>query len=105
MGNAVAIESGKAHQRVVKNMSDERGERLSAVNVRKAVVAGEARRRKPHAANSRKNLSHGSIPFDVSFGCFGGTAPPEMICQRIQRARLFAVRYFAVPETFAWPPN
>jgi hypothetical protein len=103
MGNAVAIESGNAHQRVVK--SDERGERLSAVNVRKAVVAGKARRRKPHAANSRKNLSHGSIPFDVSFGCFGGTAPPEMICQRIQRARLFAVRYFAVPETFAWPPN
>ena len=56
VGNAVAIENGQIHQRVVENMGDDRGERLSAVNVRKAVVAGKARRREPDdAADSREN--------------------------------------------------
>jgi hypothetical protein len=80
MRNAVAIENGDVHQRVVKNMSDDRGERLSPVNVRKAVVAGKAGRREPdNAADSRKNLSHGSISLDESFGCFRPTAAREMI--------------------------
>jgi hypothetical protein len=77
---SVAIENGQVHQRVVENVSDDRGERLSAVDVRKVPVAGKAGRREQNdAADSRKNLSHGSIPFDESFGCFGGTAAPEMI--------------------------
>jgi hypothetical protein len=41
---AVAIENGQVHQRVVENMRHDRGDRLSAVNVRKAIVAGKARR-------------------------------------------------------------
>ena len=62
------------------NVSDDRGQRLSAVDMRKAPVTGKAGGREPHnAADSRKILSHGSIPFDESFGCFGGTAAPEMI--------------------------
>jgi hypothetical protein len=40
-----------------ENVTDNRGERLSAVNVRKAIVTGEARRRE-QAADSRKNLCH-----------------------------------------------
>jgi hypothetical protein len=39
---AVAIENGQVHQRVVENMGDDRGERLSAVDMRKAPVAGQA---------------------------------------------------------------
>jgi hypothetical protein len=39
--NAVAIENRQVDQRIVKNMGDDRGERLSAVNVRKAIVAGK----------------------------------------------------------------
>ena len=77
---SVAIENGQVYQRVVENVSDDRGERLPAVDMRKAPVTGKAGRREPHnAADCRKNLSHGSIPFDESFGCFGGTAAPEMI--------------------------
>ena len=45
-GAASVTRANTGHQRVVKNMSDERGERLSAVNLRKA-VAGKARRREP----------------------------------------------------------
>jgi hypothetical protein len=37
---AVAIESGQVHQRVVENVSDDGGERRSAVDMRKAPVAG-----------------------------------------------------------------
>ena len=56
--HAVAIENGQVHQRVVENMRHDSGERLSAVNVRKAIVAGKARRREPdHAAYSRKYLA------------------------------------------------
>jgi hypothetical protein len=40
--HAVAIENGQVHQRVVENMGDDRGERLSAVDMRKAPVAGQA---------------------------------------------------------------
>ena len=46
-GAASVTRANTGHQRVVKNMSDERGERLSAVNVRKAVVAGKGQRREP----------------------------------------------------------
>jgi hypothetical protein len=64
---SVAIENGQVHQRVVENVSDDRGERLSAVNMRKATVTGKARRREQYyAADSRENLSHGSILFEVS---------------------------------------
>jgi hypothetical protein len=43
-------------------VGDDGSERLSAVDVGKAIVAGKARRREPHnAADSRKNLGHGSI--------------------------------------------
>ena len=58
-------------------MGDDRGEQLTTVNVRKAVVAGKARRREPHnAADSRKILvMEGSrlMSFPI--------AAPEMICQ------------------------
>ena len=40
VGNAVAIENGQVHQLVVENMRDDRGERLSAVDMRKAPVTG-----------------------------------------------------------------
>jgi len=59
---AVAIENGQGHQHVVENVSDDRGERLSAVDMRKAPVTGKAGRREPDdAAGSRENFSHGSI--------------------------------------------
>jgi len=38
--HAVAIENGQVHQRVVENVSDDRASWLSAVDVRKATVAG-----------------------------------------------------------------
>ena len=47
---AVAIENGQVHQRVVENVSHDRGERLPAVNMRKAFVTGKARRREQHNA-------------------------------------------------------
>jgi hypothetical protein len=47
VGNAVAIENGQVHQLIAKDVADDRGERLSAVNVRKAIVAGKAGRREP----------------------------------------------------------
>jgi hypothetical protein len=48
--NAIAIENSQVHQLIAKNVGDDSGERLSAVNVRKAIVAGKAGRRKPHNA-------------------------------------------------------
>ena len=39
---SVAIENREVHQAVVENMRHDRGERLSAVNVGKAIVAGKA---------------------------------------------------------------
>jgi hypothetical protein len=41
----VAIENGEVHQAVVENMSYDRRERLSAVDMRETPVASEARRR------------------------------------------------------------
>jgi hypothetical protein len=78
--HAAAIENGEVHQRVVENVRDDRGERLSAVDMGKAPFTCKAgRREQDDAADSRENLSHGSITFDESFGCLGGTAAPEMI--------------------------
>jgi hypothetical protein len=56
MRNAVAIENGQVHEIIAKDMGDDRGERLSAVNVRKAVVASKARRREPHNAADRGRI-------------------------------------------------
>jgi hypothetical protein len=54
---SVAIENGQVHERVAENVSDDRGEWLSAVDMCKAPIAGKARRREPqNAANSRSNL-------------------------------------------------
>jgi hypothetical protein len=39
---AVAIENGEVHQRVVEHMRHDRGERLSAVNVGKAIAAAKS---------------------------------------------------------------
>ena len=67
---SVAIENREVHQGVVENMRHDRGERLSAVNVGKAIVAGEAGRRElDDAANGRKDLNHGGIPIDEIYGC------------------------------------
>ena len=41
MGNAVAIENSQVHEAVAKDMSDDRGERLPAVNVGKESIAGK----------------------------------------------------------------
>jgi hypothetical protein len=57
--NAVAIENSQVHEIIAKDMSHDRRERLSAVNVRKEPVAIQARRREPdNAANSRENFGH-----------------------------------------------
>jgi len=54
-----AIENGQVHEIIAKDMGDDRGERLSAANMRKDPVAVQAGRHEPeHAADSRKNLSH-----------------------------------------------
>jgi len=75
---AIAIESGQVHERIVENVRDDRGERLPAVDMCKAIVAGKSRRREPdNAADSRENLSHGASRFE-GFECFGRTAAPEM---------------------------
>ena len=78
---AVAIENGEVHQRVVEDVSDDRGERLSAVDMGKAPVTGKAGRREPDdAADSRENPSHGG------FSSLGSGRRPntseEMICQK-----------------------
>ena len=36
VGHAVAIENGQVHERVVEDVSHDRGERLSAVDMRKS---------------------------------------------------------------------
>jgi hypothetical protein len=95
MRNAVAIENGQVHQRVVENMSDDRGERLSAVNVRKAVVAGKAR-----SVNHTTRPTVGTIlVIEASrfekFGCFGPTAAPEMISPESDALLGSAKRCFA----------
>jgi hypothetical protein len=45
MGNAVAIENGQVHHTSAswKKMGDDRGQQLSVVNVRKAILAGKSR--------------------------------------------------------------
>jgi hypothetical protein len=74
--HAVAIENGKVHQRFVENAATI----AASVDMRKAPVTVKAKRREQdEAADSRKNLSHGSIPYDESFGCFGGTTALELI--------------------------
>ena len=76
---AVAVENGQVHQSVAENVRDDRGEWLSAVDKRKAPIAGKARRREPHnGADSRENFGQWSILFD-RFGCFGRTAASEII--------------------------
>ena len=75
--NAVAVENSQVHEIIAKDMGDDRGERLSAVKVRKAVVAGKAGRREPDdAADSRKNFGHG----EKSLGMLRPRAVQEMIC-------------------------
>ena len=57
VGLAVAIENRQVHQRVVENVSDDRGERLSAVDMRKAPVTGKSgRREQDDAVDSRENF-------------------------------------------------
>jgi hypothetical protein len=52
------------HQRFAENVSDDRGERLLAFDMRKAPVAGKAGRREPHyAADSRTRFP--SLPFPL----------------------------------------
>jgi hypothetical protein len=60
--HAVAIENGQVHQPVVENMSDDRGERLSAVDMRAAPLTGKAGRREPDEAGEFCSLEH---PVDV----------------------------------------
>jgi hypothetical protein len=42
-----AVENRQVHQLVAKDVADDRGKRLSAANVREAVVTGKAGRREP----------------------------------------------------------
>jgi len=77
--HAVAIENGPVHQLIAKDVGDDRGERLSAVDVRKAIVAGKARRREPDdAAHSRNDFGQRFLV--VLFRNAEQTPPEEMIC-------------------------
>ena len=86
---SVAIENGEVHERAAENVSDDRGERLSAVDMRKASVTGKAGGREPHnAADGRKDISHAGIPIrSLRMPCT--TTAPEMKLYQKERTHAF----------------
>ena len=84
---AVAIENGEVHQRVVENVSDDRRERLPAVDMRKAPVT----RREGVNKTTRPTVGR-ILVMEASclkgFGCFRRTAVPEMDFPRVRNDKL-----------------
>jgi hypothetical protein len=79
--HAVAIENGQVHQRVIENVSDDRGERLSTVDMSKATVTAKTgRREQDDATDSRNDFGHRLLV--VMFRDAEQTPAEEMISLR-----------------------